>query len=174
MPFSRYWRTLRIDYKQKVDEQKKPWAVRGLKLRGSRRYWYFSMIMHFIAFGPRLDKNETAVKYDIDKFDFDVVRDFMAGLSSNPTERIILSSNKLNVDKQLINNLIGIYNDYFGIISDFNVRKNLDSLKFEKRYENNDYVKLKEACINLHSSMSDVIINLPEFQRKQMIEMFLL
>lgn len=171
---SRYWRTLRIDYKQKVDEQKKPWAVRGLKLRGARRYWYFSMIMHFIAFGPRLDRNEGAVKYQIDKFDFEEVKEFMSGLSNNPTERIILSSQKINIENQLLVNLLKIYEQYFEIISNFDIRKDLDLLDFEKRYDNNDYLKLKKACIELHSCMSEIVINLPDFHRKQMIEMFLL
>jgi len=171
---SRYWRTLRIDYKQKVDEQKKPWAVRGIKLRGSRRYWYFSMIMYFIAFGPRLDESELDKESEEKGFELGVVKDFMANLSNNPTERIILAAKKLKVDQTLITNLIKIYNDYFEVISEDSIRKKLDDLKFENRYDNDDYIFLKKACINLHSSMSDIVINLPEFERKQMIEMFLL
>lgn len=171
---SRYWRTLRIDYKQKIDEQKKPWAVRGLKLRGTRRYWYFSVILHFIAFGPRLDLNNDNLEIENDLFDFDVVKLFMKSLSNNPTERIIEASNKIQIETHLIDNLISVYEVYFNAISNKEIRESLDALIFENRYEDDNYVKLKKSCIELHSCMSDIVINLPEFYRKQIIEMFLL
>lgn len=40
----RYYRTLCVDYRHKVEEAKKPWALRVLKLRHSRKLWHLGNI----------------------------------------------------------------------------------------------------------------------------------
>jgi len=40
----RYYKTVAVDYLYKVEETNKPWALRNLKLRHSRKFWFFSTI----------------------------------------------------------------------------------------------------------------------------------
>lgn len=40
----RYYRTVTIDYKHKIEEQKKSWGIRNIKLRHSRKLLYFTSI----------------------------------------------------------------------------------------------------------------------------------
>jgi len=169
---SRYWRTLRIDYKQKVDELKKPWALRGFKLRGARRYWYFSLILQFIAFGPRLEIFSDG--REANAFEHNIIKEFMSNLSVNPSIRIKNAIQKIMQENHLINELFKLYDDYIKVINDFDAREGLDKLKFEERYENETYLFLRKACIGMHSTMSDIVISLPDFHRRQAIEMFLL
>lgn len=42
---SRYYKTLCIEYKAKADEQNKDWCTRNVKLRHSRKVWYFANIL---------------------------------------------------------------------------------------------------------------------------------
>jgi hypothetical protein len=41
---ARYYRTLCIEYKAKVDDPDKDWCTRNVKLRHSRKFWYFSCL----------------------------------------------------------------------------------------------------------------------------------
>lgn len=45
----RYYRTLCIEYKAKIDVEDKDWCTRNLKLRHSRKLWYFSSMMSIVA-----------------------------------------------------------------------------------------------------------------------------
>ena len=42
---ARYYKTLCIEYKAKIDEADKDWCTRNIKLRHSRKLWYFSNIV---------------------------------------------------------------------------------------------------------------------------------
>lgn len=46
---ARYYRTLCIEYKAKVDDPDKDWCTRNMKLRHSRKFWYFSCLMTAVA-----------------------------------------------------------------------------------------------------------------------------
>ena len=171
---SRYWRTLRIDYKQKVDELKQPWALRGFKLRCVRRCWYFSLVLHFIVFGPRLksDSNGKA----INAFEYNDIKNFMLTLSENPSVRIKNAIDNIKNEDSfcLMNKLLRLYDGYYNVINDFDARQSLDALNFEDRYQNRTYLSLREICAEMHSTMADIVISLPDYHRRQAIEMFLL
>jgi hypothetical protein len=46
---ARYYRTLCIEYKAKVDVEGKDWCTRNVKLRHSRKFWYFSTMLVLAA-----------------------------------------------------------------------------------------------------------------------------
>ncbi len=46
---ARYYRTLCIEYKAKADDPDKDWCTRNMKLRHSRKFWYFSCLMAIVA-----------------------------------------------------------------------------------------------------------------------------
>ncbi len=100
---ARYWRTLRIDYKHKVDERKKPWAVRALKLRSARRIGYFSSALHLVAFGPRFDyEKETS-------FELSKVEDFMMRMAGTPVIRLLEAGAHMHADAALTKSLLEAY-----------------------------------------------------------------
>jgi hypothetical protein len=45
---ARYYNTLCIEYKAKIDEEGKDWCTRNMKLRHSRKLWYFSNILSIV------------------------------------------------------------------------------------------------------------------------------
>lgn len=46
---ARYYRTLCIEYKAKVDVYEKDWCTRNLKLRHSRKFWYFATVLSIVS-----------------------------------------------------------------------------------------------------------------------------
>jgi hypothetical protein len=46
---ARYYRTLCIEYKAKADDPDETWCTRNMKLRHSRKFWYFSCILSIVA-----------------------------------------------------------------------------------------------------------------------------
>lgn len=165
---ARYWRTLRIDYKQKVDEDRLPWAVRGMKLRGNRRFWYFSMACHFVANGPRIDRDKA------DRFEPEHIYSFMSSLSANPSMRLLNALGSMGSDRSLTNGLMKDYNEFSGLISSKSVREELNKLLFEDRHDSKVYLELKSLLKNMHSQMAKISVSLPPRHRQQLVEMFLL
>lgn len=53
---ARYYRTLCIDYKAKIDTRDKAWCPRNAKLRHSRKFWYFSTMTAVVAAAIRTDR----------------------------------------------------------------------------------------------------------------------
>lgn len=165
---SRYWRTLRIDYKHKVDEEGKPWAVRSFKLRAARRFAYLSSAMHFVAFGPRIQSGGT------EQFALQDIIAFMRSMSISPLERMIRAWIKMGgAENTLIGTLV-LYDEICGHLADPSVRQALDHLQIEGRRNNFLYVELRRKAQNLHSSMAALALQMPDPHRTQLLEMFLL
>ena len=165
---ARYWRTLRIDYKHKVDERRKPWAVRALKLRSARRLAYFSSALHHIAFGPRIDRDKRG------SFDLRVVEKFMSDMAGNSVDRLVRAAEKIQVDQERLQKLLLTYNEIHELIGTASVRDDLEKLDAEGRFDNANFVRIREGCILMHQLEAQIIVELPLRYRLEMIEMFLL
>ncbi len=165
---ARYWRTLRIDYKFKVDERRLPWAVRNFKLRACRRFWYFATAVHFVAYGPRIDYSHDAL------FDVETVRCFMAAMGGSPTRRLIDSTVKCGGEQSAQWAVLTTYDSILGELSDPGVRSHLDKLLYADRHSDPTYQEIRRKCKELHEQMADYVLALPSDARRQMIEMFLL
>jgi hypothetical protein len=133
---ARYWRTLRIDYKYKVDESRKPWALRSMKLRSFRRFWYFSSALHFLAFGPRVNPPS--------RLESAAVEAFMKTMGGNPAVRFIRAGEKLGVAEQLMRRVLTIYDDIHRRSADPSVREVLNKLSAEKMEEERVFVDIRE------------------------------
>jgi len=59
---SRYYKTLCIEYKAKIDEQNKDWCTRNIKLRHSRKVWYFANIVAIATLADKHPQGEEAFK----------------------------------------------------------------------------------------------------------------
>jgi hypothetical protein len=165
---ARYWRTLRIDYKYKVDEKKKSWAVRALKLRSARRLAYFSSALHFVAFGPRLDYDQAP------GFASQVIEDFMRDMAGNPVERILRSIREMGVDEDVANRLLAEYEIIHKELGDTSVRNHIERLNEKDRFGDETFQRLRLICVKIHQLAAEFIQCLPSPHQQQMIEMFLL
>jgi predicted nucleotidyltransferase len=67
---ARYYKTLCIEYKAKADEQNKDWSTRNIKLRHSRKVWYFANITAMATLADLHPQGEDAfLKALLDAFD---------------------------------------------------------------------------------------------------------
>jgi hypothetical protein len=165
---ARYWRTLRIDYKHKVDEDRKPWAVRNLKLRSYRRFWFFSSAMHFLAFGPRINYAERQ------RFHVPDVVAFMQTMGGNPVQRFVTAARKLGIPECEFEKLLELYNSIHAQLGDPAVRHELAQLDGYQRFPNPVYESVRSKCSALHSHLAEFVLALPSEPRRQFLEMFLL
>lgn len=62
---ARYYRTLCIEYKAKVDTEAKDWCTRNMKLRHSRKLWYFATLMSMAAVSARNPRGEAEFTNDL-------------------------------------------------------------------------------------------------------------
>lgn len=165
---ARYWRTLRIDYKHKVDEKRLPWAVRNLKLRSARRLWYFSLALDFLARAPRIAYERAR------SFDVAAVRDYLEGMAGSPVHRLVTACRVLNVPDPAVATLLQHYEAVQSALASRSVRKHLDALPNEQRFDDAIYEPIRAACATLHTQAAQVAVDLPPDKRLQLLEMFLL
>lgn len=163
---ARYWRTLRIDYKYKVDESRKPWAVRSMKLRSFRRFWFFASALHFLAFGPRVSPPG--------RLDVEAVQQFMNTMGGNPAARFIRATERLGVAEQNTRKLLTTYDDIHRRLADPLVRDVLDELAAADMEKNQVFVQIRERTRELHRLMAEVVLDLRQPHRREIVEMFLL
>jgi hypothetical protein len=164
---SRYWRTLRIDYKHKVDEEKKPWAIRSLKLRSMRRLSYLASALHFVAFGPRCPPFEAM---DVEK-----VREFMRAMSLPPCDRMIAAWSRIAGERAPLNHVLARYDTICGRLADKGTRDTLNSLDdARRRMQDETYKSIRLEVQRLHEQMADLVLAMPAPHQREMLEMFLL
>lgn len=170
---ARYWRTLRIDYKFKVDEQRKPWALRSVKLRSYRRIWYFSSALYSVAKGPRIDNSQRGKL-----FDPGVVAEFMAGMGGNPVRRFLTAIDTFELQSPLARALLETYDRIHQLLGQPEVREELNRLTPENMDDSEWFGELRQHCRHLHQLASDLVLQLPndapKFYRREVLEMFLL
>ena len=163
---ARYWRTLRIDYKYKVDESRKPWALRSIKLRSFRRFWYFSSVLHFLARGPRVNRPG--------RLDAGAVEEFMKTMGGNPAIRFIQAAEELGVDEQMTRKVLATYDEIHRRSADPDVRRVLDKLLAVDMEKQPVFVEIRELTRELHRLMADVVLKLRRPHLQEIVEMFLL
>jgi hypothetical protein len=79
---SRYYKTLCIEYKAKIDEQDKDWCTRNIKLRHSRKLWYFANILAVATLADKHPHGEQAFKDSLlDSFESSPIQRLAAALS---------------------------------------------------------------------------------------------
>lgn len=137
----RYYRTLCVDYRFKVEEQAKPWAIRALKLRYSRKLWHLS--------------NLALQCWFVDVFDEDGAqreRSLLEKLNLTPFEKLSFVAQHFDCD-ELVEQLARSYNYYLLHISDGPTRRALLHLEYSARQQDELYQTLRanaesfdEAC----------------------------
>jgi predicted nucleotidyltransferase len=142
----RYYRTVAVDYLYKVEETNKPWALRNLKLRHSRKFWFFSTIALILH---RFEKPENAVYESL-----------LEEMRLPPVEK--LATILLEKDRKDITNPFVLYNKFLEKINDPEIRERLNEIDYDARYENKTFSEIKENSDIFHK---ELIKNFNEFKQ---------
>lgn len=157
----RYYRTLCIDYKSRVEHEGKPWAVRYLKLRCSRKYWFFSLVLGI-----------TAVLLESEPIDQIAEERLLALLDLTPTERIQQALSVAGLEPHSA--IFAYYGRFLRDMASTETRSFLSTVTYEGRHSSPAYVRMKGNADRLHRSMLEIVESLPVAWRRHLFSRFLL
>lgn len=163
---ARYYRTLCIEYKAKIDVEAKDWATRNMKLRHSRKVWYFTTIFSMVMLAEKCPRGKDEYKEALlDAFELNPCLR-MAKLVVN-RERSKLSAARI----------LECYSIFLEFMSDHTRRSSLSSVSFKDRYKvdsANPFLALKFNSDLLHSHILTLIESLDVEARHRVFDWFLL
>lgn len=161
---ARYYRTLCIEYKAKADDPAKDWCTRNMKLRHSRKFWYFSCLMTIVALA---DSNPQG--------DDPFIKGLLEAFDKSPVQRLF---NAVSADHR---GMVGRATESFCWFLDFMAskqhREKLATVQHGKRYDmilDNPFHAIKLNSDRLHQELLTLLDSLPTHQRHRIISWFLL
>jgi hypothetical protein len=161
---ARYYRTLCIECKAKVDDPDKDWCTRNMKLRHSRKFWYFSCLMTVVALA---DSNPQG--------DDPYIAGLLEAFDQSPVQRLF---NAVREDQR---GNAGRITEPFAWFLEFMApqahRDRLIEIAHDRRYEvalDNPFPAVKFNSDRLHQEMLLLIDSLPAHQRHRILSWFLL
>ena len=160
---ARYYRTLCIEYKTKADVADADWCTRNLKLRHSRKIWYFANIITIVKLAESHPEGEG--------YDDELLQRFC----KPPTERLCEALQEMQPIE--IGSLLETYSFFLEFMSSEKNRSTLSNIDYEKRYEidlQNPFPMMKFNSDVLHNSMIKIIDGLPRSTRQRVLDWFLL
>lgn len=128
----RYYRTLCVDYRFKVEEQAKPWAIRALKLRYSRKLWHLSNLALQCWFVHQFQEQGSA-KGPV----------LLERMNDTPVDKLQYVAQYFACE-DLLEPLLAAYEIYLLYISERITREELRSLEYRQRKSCESYVMLRE------------------------------
>lgn len=161
---ARYYRTLCIEYKAKVDVQAKDWCSRNVKLRHSRKMWYFCNMMCMVHLA---EQNPV----DSDEFTESLCREF----DEPPISRLLKAMPSGGT--VLVEKVLAPYAYFLDWMSDPCRRSVLERVPHDQRYNHdlqNAFPLLKKNSDLMHEAMQRVIEELPMHVRSRIYDWFLL
>lgn len=131
----RYYRTVATDFEYKVSEDKKPWGLRNIKLRFSRKLLYFGGLivvaeMVGLDHKQRLDRSASLFRLPV-------------------VERIM----KLGINEEETRAILSIYELFIDKISNSETRDALENTTRENRHNCDVYVDLREDSIKFSNAL---------------------
>lgn len=163
---ARYYRTLCVDYKAKVDGEAKSWCSRNAKLRHSRKVWYTASILSLVAAAERGSDKERTIRALLDEF------------SRPPYDRLARAAHKLNpASSAAVAEVLSSYSWFLEFMSKPENRAALDEVQHEERYANdltNPFPAVKFNSDVLHERIVALFDGLPRGHRDRVLRWFLL
>lgn len=141
----RYYRTLCVDYRFKVEEGRKPWAIRNMKLRHSRKIWHLGNIVAECA--CLFEENHDARLAEL--------------LGQPPLWRIAHGLRRYG-KVQVAARLFRAYDAFLQEMADKDVRGALDTLNFEEAYADTKFATMKESAHEVQRAAATILRELAE------------
>ncbi len=161
---ARYYRTLCIEYKPKVEALGSDWCTRNLKLRHSRKIWYFSTIVSIAKLAERHLRGGP-------EYEQELLQEF----AISPVERLFRALQ--DVQRTELGQLLETYASFLEFMSKDDHRRKLSEVSFEDRYENalaNPFPVMKLNSDLLHRHVVDIIEGMQQSTRRHVLDWFLL
>jgi len=161
---ARYYKTLCVEYKAKIDDEEKDWCTRNAKLRHSRKFWYFSNIVAIVKVSADHPLGQT-----------DYVGELLQVFSHTPVERLAGALSPTHPIE--LGQLLESYFMFLEFMSAEDNRGRLALVEHEKRYDmtpSNPFPTMKFNSEVLHRAMLATIYGLPSSMRDRVIGWFLL
>lgn len=160
---ARYYRTLCIEYKGRIDSEAKAWATRNMKLRHSRKFWYFSTMLMMADIGLSTVEPE------------DAAAAILNALEVAPMVRLLkaLPEDVRPACRELLERFIW----FIEFMSTQENREALESVSHDSRRQltsSNPFPALKLNSDVMHHEMLSIIDALPVPMRRRVLDWFLL
>ena len=161
---ARYYRTLCIEYKTKADDTDTDWCSRNLKLRHSRKIWYFANIIAIVKLAEHHPRGQQDYNDELLAI-FDqppVVRLGSALRQSQPIE---------------LGRLLESYSVFLEFMSVDSNRRTLAQVAHDTRYQlrvDNPFPAMKFNSDLLHRHIVQIVACLPPTTRQRVFDWFLM
>jgi hypothetical protein len=161
---ARYYRTLCIEYKSKVDGKEEKWGLRNMKLRHSRKFWFFSCVLTIANLAESNPHGDAAY-----------IEGLLEAFDHPPYQRLLGS-----VEERLrgmVGRIIEPFAWFLDFMSDKTRRQALEQVTWANRYDmklDNPFHAVKFDSDRLQEEMLSLIDSLPPGQRHQILRWFLL
>jgi hypothetical protein len=140
----RYYRTLCMDYRHKVEELDKSWAIRVLKLRHSRKLWHLA--------------NLALQCWTVDAIVEDAERDAaLAARIGWPSLLRIVAALEYFGAPELARAPFVCFDRFLAALARAEVREELSSLDFERRRESTSYRDLHDNATQLDAAAAAIV-----------------
>ncbi|MCC6557875.1 MAG: hypothetical protein IT372_33430 [Polyangiaceae bacterium] len=162
--FARYYRTLCIEYKSKIDNEDKDWCTRNMKLRHSRKLWYFATMLAIAAIAGSTTHADRAYRDAI-----------LGALSVAPCAR--LASALPAPRRDALRQLLESYAWFLEFMGHAENRQALASVPHEDRYAarvDNPFPAMKHNSDLIHREMIGILETLDRPMRHRVLDWFLL
>jgi hypothetical protein len=160
---ARYFKTLCIEYKAKIDEESKDWCTRNIKLRHSRKLWYFANIVTMATLAERHPQGEAEFKESLlDLFEI------------SPIGR--LTTALFKSEPLALGRLLESYALFLEFMAKDENRRALSKVEHQKRYEmvlGNPFPAMKFNSDLLHHEIISIIEELGPEMRGRIAAWFL-
>ena len=161
---ARYYKTLCIEYIPRANDPEKDWSTRNIKLRHSRKFWYFSNIMVVSMLASKHPHGDQAFKDAL-----------LTAFSKPPAERLadaIMESQPLGLGC-----LLDTYGHFLDFMSSNDNRAALAKVSHEDRYKmnlENPFPMMKFNSDLLHSEIMAILEEVGISVRSRVISWFML
>lgn len=155
----RYYRTVTVDYRFKVEALGKGWALRNLKLRHSRKLWHLANLVLFCWAAQVADD----------------VRDALIAvhLGEPPLARLAAGMTALGAPR-LCGPLYAVYDRFLAAIASPEIRAHLESLAHDTRESSAAYIALRDNADRLDDAAAAIVAHLWESSRDYLLRFGLL
>jgi len=158
---NRYYRTLCLDYRWKVEEGGKEWATRVMKLRHSRKLWHLANIAVQCA-----ARDADARGEDHDAY-------LASTLGRPPLEKIALTTIPAG-RADLARRIFLAYDHFLGRMRDPEVRAELVALRYEDGERSAAYTDLRDNAQRLQAAAGELFHHLYERHRDHLMRFTIL
>lgn len=161
---ARYYRQVCIDYKFKVDAKDLDWCTRNIKLRHSRKFWYFATLLAISA----ITRN---TRSDHGEFSDEI----LVILAKPPIIRLLDAATSYR--RHAVGRSLDHYAIYLEFMSEPSRRKALSKIKFDRRYDaqiNNPYPRMQSNSKLMHIELLRLLDFMERDIQERVLAWFLL